>query len=48
MTWKGIKPLVHLVGGTYEKVVKVLAKEVEQLQPFWQRSETLPNISFSS
>ena len=42
MTWKGIKPLVHLVEGTYEKGVKVLAKELEQLQPFWQRSETLP------
>ena len=34
MTWKGIKPLVHLVEGTYEKGVKVLAKELEQLQPF--------------
>ena len=42
MTWKGIKPLVHLVEGTYEKGGKVLAKELEQLQPFWQRSETLP------
>ena len=26
MTWKGIKPLVHLGEGTYEKGVKVLAK----------------------
>jgi hypothetical protein len=34
MTWKGIKPLVHLVEGTYEKGVKVLTKELEQLQPF--------------
>jgi hypothetical protein len=34
MTWKGIKPLVNLVEGTYEKGVKVLAKELEQLQPF--------------
>ena len=34
MTWKGIKPLVHLVEGTYEKGVKVLAKELEQLPPF--------------
>jgi hypothetical protein len=34
MTWKGIKPLVHLVEGTYEKGVKVLAKELEQLQSF--------------
>jgi len=42
MTWKGIKPLVHLVEGTYEKGMKVLAKELEQLQPFWQRSEASP------
>ena len=34
MTWKGIKPLVNLVEGTYEKGVKVLTKELEQLQPF--------------
>ncbi|BCU13201.1 hypothetical protein [Microcystis aeruginosa] len=34
--------IVNLVEGTYEKGVKVLAKELEQLQPFWQRSETLP------
>ena len=34
MHWKGIKPLVNLVEGTYEKVVKVLAKELEQLPPF--------------
>ncbi|NCR58990.1 MAG: hypothetical protein GPJ01_14935 [Microcystis aeruginosa LL13-06] len=42
MTRKGIKPLVHLLEGTYEKGVKVLAKELEQLQPFWQRSEASP------
>jgi len=34
MTWKGIKPLVNLVEGTYEKGVKVLTKELEQLPPF--------------
>ncbi len=43
MTRKGIKPLVHLLEGTYEKGVKVLAKELEQLQPFWQRSKLHPN-----
>lgn len=42
MTWKGRSPIVHLVEGTYEKGVKVLAKELEALLPFWQRSETLP------
>jgi hypothetical protein len=34
--------IVHLGEGTYEKGVKVLAKELEALLPFWQRSETLP------
>jgi hypothetical protein len=33
---------VHLLEGTYEKGMKVLAKELEQLQPFWQRSEASP------
>jgi len=42
MTWKGIKPLVNLVEGTYEKGVKVLTKELEQLPPFNAASETLP------
>lgn len=42
MTWKGIAPIVHLVKTTYETGVKVLADELEQYQPFWQRSETLP------
>lgn len=42
MTWKGIAPTVSLVEGIYEKGVKALAKELEQVLPFWQRSETLP------
>ena len=42
MTWKGIKPIVHLVENTYEKGVKVLSDELKHYQPFWQRSETLP------
>ena len=42
MTWKGIYPTVRLVEGIYEKGVKVLAKELEKLLPFWQRSENLP------
>lgn len=42
MTWKGISPTVHLVEGIYEKGVKAGASELEQLLPFWERSETLP------
>lgn len=42
MTWKGISPIVHLVETTYEKGIKVLSQELEQYQPQWQRSETLP------
>ncbi|MEG4459033.1 MULTISPECIES: ISAzo13-like element transposase-related protein [unclassified Microcoleus] len=42
MTWKGIKPIVHLIEITYEKGVKVLPHELKQYLPEWQRSETLP------
>ncbi len=42
MTWKGITPIVHLVETTYEKGITVLSQELEQYQPQWQRSETLP------
>ncbi|MGL5939802.1 MAG: ISAzo13-like element transposase-related protein, partial [Waterburya sp.] len=42
MTWKGIKPIVHLVETTYEKGVKVLSQELKHYQPFWQQSSILP------
>lgn len=42
MTWKGVAPIVQRVEATYEKGVKVLAETLEQYQPFWQRSQTLP------
>jgi hypothetical protein len=42
MTWKGIVPIVHLIDGIYEKKIKVLPEVLNQHQPFWQRSETLP------
>lgn len=42
MTWNGVAPIVHRVQATYEKGIKVLAEMLEQYQPFWQRSETLP------
>lgn len=41
MTWKAIAPVVYLVEGIYEKGVKVLADELANYLPFWQRSETL-------
>jgi hypothetical protein len=43
MTWKGIAPLVHQVSATYSKGITVPPEELEEYQPFWQRSEALPN-----
>lgn len=42
MTWKGIKPIIHLVNTTYQRGVKVLPDELEPYKSFWLRSETLP------
>ena len=42
MTWKGVAPIVHRIETTYEKGIKVLSENLEQYQPFWQRSATLP------
>ncbi|UIE38358.1 hypothetical protein KIK02_01480 [Leptodesmis sichuanensis A121] len=42
MTWKAMNPVVYLVEGIYEKGVKVLAEELADYLPFWQRSEALP------
>lgn len=42
MTWKGIKPIVHRVEALYAKGIKVFSDELERYQPYWQRSETLP------
>lgn len=42
MRWKAMAPVVFLVEGIYEKGVKVLAEELANYLPFWQRSETLP------
>ena len=42
MTWKAMAPVVYLVEGIDEKGVKVLAEELTDYLPFWQRSETLP------
>ncbi|MFZ4665840.1 MAG: ISAzo13-like element transposase-related protein, partial [Prochlorotrichaceae cyanobacterium] len=42
MTWKGLKPIIHLVNTTYERGIKVLPDELDPYKSFWLRSETLP------
>lgn len=42
MTWKGIKPIVHLVERTYEKKIKVSPSDLQQYKNFWFPSEILP------
>lgn len=42
MTWNGIKPLVHLVDGTYEKNITVPKDELADYQQHWHPSESLP------
>ncbi|WP_333197771.1 hypothetical protein [Microcoleus sp. S28C3] len=41
MTWKGLKPIVHLLETTYEKGINVLSQELEQYLRFWHRSGIL-------
>jgi hypothetical protein len=42
MTWKGIKPIIHLVSLTYEKKIKVASDDLQQYQDFWLPSQLLP------
>ena len=42
MTWKGIKPIIHLVTQTYEKKIKVASDDLQQYQYFWLPSQLLP------
>jgi len=42
MTWKGLKPIIHLVNTTYERGIKVLPDELDPYKSFWLRSQTLP------
>lgn len=42
MTWKGIKPLIHLVEGTYEKNITVQRDELADYKQQWHCSESLP------
>jgi hypothetical protein len=42
MTWKAMTSVVYMVEGIYEKEGKLLAEDLADYLPFWQRSETLP------
>ena len=42
MTWKGIKPLIYLVEGTYEKNITVAEDELAYYKRQWHCSESLP------
>lgn len=42
LTWKGIKPIVHLVTQTYEKKRKVAPEDLQQYKYFWFPSKILP------
>lgn len=42
MSWGGLHPIVKLVETTYEKGVKVCRKEMNELQEWITRSDTLP------
>jgi hypothetical protein len=42
MTWKGNKPLIHLVEGTYEKNITVPKDELADYKQQWLCSESLP------
>nr|WP_316964642.1 transposase [Acaryochloris sp. CCMEE 5410] len=42
MTWNGLKPLVHLIEGTYEKNITVPSDELEAYKQQWLCSEALP------
>jgi hypothetical protein len=42
MTWNGLKPLVQLVDGVYQKQITVPKGELEVYEQQWQRSQHLP------
>jgi hypothetical protein len=45
MTWKGIKPVVHLMDKVYHKGVSVAKKVFKKIQACLERHETLPKYS---
>jgi hypothetical protein len=42
MSWKGIKPIVHLVSQPYEKKIKVAPDDLKTYTDFWFPSQLLP------
>ena len=42
MTWKGIKPVVHLLEKIYEKGIRLTKKEMKPYESKIQRSKSLP------
>jgi len=42
MTWKGLKPIIHLVSQTYDKKRKVAPEDLQQYKDFWLPSQLLP------
>jgi hypothetical protein len=42
MTWKGLRPIVHLLEATYEKGVRVAKQAFQEISQRLQRDESLP------
>ena len=42
MTWKGLRPIVHLLEATYEKGVRVAKKAFQEISQRLQRDKLLP------
>ena len=42
MTWKALRPLIHLLDKTYEKGVRVAKKAFQKIEKRLQRNESLP------
>ena len=45
MTWRGLRPFVHLLEKTYERGVTLTKTALQQYAPHIQRSDTLPKWS---
>jgi hypothetical protein len=45
MTWKGIKPVVHLMDKVYQSGVSVAKRAFKKIEACLKRNETLPKYS---
>ncbi len=45
MTWRGIKPVVHLIDKVYHKGVSVAKKAFKKIEVYLERHQTLPKYS---